>query len=426
VSTTSRKNTTRCSFCGRDSREVGRLIAGPDGVHICDQCIRLCRSIVTEGRAPDGDEAGSFDRMRPSAIKRYLDEHVIGQDRAKKVLSVAVYSHFKRLRDLDARTDDVELSKGNILMIGPTGSGKTLLARTLARRLGVPFTMADATSLTEAGYVGEDVESIVKNLWLQAGRDVDLASRGIVCIDEVDKIARSSGTRGSAVRDVGGEGVQQALLKVIESQNVMIPPDGNRGRPQQELVTIDTSNVLFICCGAFSGIEEIVERRVAQPRIGFNAEPVRRGDAAERRRALMKQVRSEDLQKFGLIPEFVGRLPVIVTLDELETDDLVEVLWKPRNALVRQYMRLFELEGVKLRFHHEALLAVVAEARKRGAGARGLRAILESVMLDVMFELPSMDDVRECVITEASVLRHEKPILVRRRHPAPRATPGAA
>lgn len=404
----------KCSFCGKDARDTRRMITGPEGVHICDACVALCRTIVDEEGARDGEETG-LARMRPSAIKAYLDEHVVGQERAKKVLSVAVYNHFKRIREITTKTDDVELSKGNILLIGPTGSGKTLLARTLAKRLGVPFTMADATSLTEAGYVGEDVESIVKNLWLSAGRDVELAGRGIVCIDEVDKISRGGGSP-SSVRDVGGEGVQQGLLKIIEAQNVMIPPENNKGRPQQDVVTINTANILFVCCGAFTGLDQIIERRVSSTRIGFGAEYVVKSSSIQRRRELLRQVRPEDLVKFGLIPEFVGRLPVVVSLDELDRDDLVDVLFKPRNALVRQYIRLFELEGVRLRFHHEAMLAVVDEAIKRGAGARGLRAILESVMLDLMYELPSLTDVREVVITEQTVREKAPPMLFRRKH----------
>ncbi len=403
----------RCSFCNKHAREVLKMIAGPDGVHICDECVRLCRNIIDEEHPNEVEAETTFASMRPAAIKAYLDEHVIGQERAKRALSVAVYNHFKRIRD-DAHDDDIELSKGNILMIGPTGSGKTLLARTLARRLGVPFTMADATSLTEAGYVGEDVESIVKNLWLQANRDPELAGRGIVCIDEVDKISRS-GSSPSSVRDVGGEGVQQALLKILESQAVMIPPEGARGRPQQDLVQIDTTNILFVCCGAFQGLDEIVERRVARSRIGFGADFDRvRIDRAR----LLQQVRAEDLVRFGLIPEFVGRLPVIVTLDELEARDLVEILWKPRNALVRQYKRMFELEGVKLKFHHEAMVAVVTEALARGAGARGLRAILERVMLDIMYDLPSLRGVRECVVTAETIADGTPPLLLHDARPA--------
>lgn len=404
----------RCSFCGKDAKDVVKLIAGPDGVHICDECVRLCREIIDEDLPRAADTSEPLQHMHPPAIRAYLDEHVIGQDRAKKALSVAVYNHFKRIReDQPDEDDDTELSKGNILMIGPTGSGKTLIARTLARKLGVPFTMADATSLTEAGYVGEDVESIVKNLWLAANKDPDLAGKGIVCVDEVDKIARSGGS-GANMRDVGGEGVQQALLKVIESQQVNIPPEGTRSRPQQEFIQVDTTHILFICCGSFQGLPEIIERRVASSGIGFGADLQTKTQKA-RRSELLAQVRAEDLTRFGLIPEFVGRLPVIVTLNELDETELVEILWKPRNALVRQYKRLFELEGVKLKFHHEAMAAVVAEALKRGSGARGLRAILESVMLDIMYELPSVDDVIECIVTLESVESGAPPILVRKK-----------
>ncbi|MFT6399760.1 MAG: ATP-dependent Clp protease ATP-binding subunit ClpX [Bradymonadia bacterium] len=404
----------RCSFCGKDAKEVKKMIAGPDRVHICDECVLLCREIVEEGVPKAAEPTESLANMRPPAIRAYLDEHVVGQDRAKLALSVAVYNHFKRIRDTDDDDDDTELSKGNILMIGPTGSGKTLVAKTLAKKLGVPFTMADATTLTEAGYVGEDVESIVKNLWLAADRDPELAAKGIVCIDEVDKIGRSGGGAGG-MRDVGGEGVQQALLKVIESQNVMIPPEGSRTRPQQEFIQVDTTDILFVCCGSFEGIHDIIERRVSRSSIGFGAEVDK---VKAKRSELLRQVTPQDLTKFGLIPEFVGRLPVIVTLDELDESELVEILWKPRNALVRQYVRLFEFEGVKLKFHHEAMIAVVAEAITRGSGARGLRAILEGIMLDIMYEMPSLTDVIECVITEECVLEGAPPVLIREKKSA--------
>lgn len=392
-----------------------RLIAGPNDVRICDDCVRLCRNVIDEGAPREKEQGDALSDMHPAAIRRYLDAHVIGQDRAKMTLSVAVYNHFKRIRDeATGGSDDTELSKGNILMVGPTGSGKTLIARTLARKLGVPFTMADATTLTEAGYVGEDVESVVKNLWLAAGRDADLAGKGIACIDEVDKIARSGGT-ASSVRDVGGEGVQQALLKVIESQKVMIPPEGSRTRPQQEYIEVDTTNVLFICCGSFDGLADIIESRVSAAGIGFGSNPERK---KARKSELLRQVTPHDLVRFGLIPEFVGRLPIIVTLDELDASQLVEILWKPRNALVRQYRRLFEFEGVKLKFHHEAMVEVVGEAILRGSGARGLRAILEEVMLDIMYEIPALDDVTECVITAECVRDHAPPIFIRGRKSA--------
>ena len=422
------KQIVRCSFCGKSSRSVKKMIAGPDGVNICDECVRLCRDIVREAPVADTDTV-TFADMRPHAISAFLDEHIVGQKRAKVALSVAVYNHYKRIRETEQQRDarssnvratdarklttaseapaEVELSKGNILMIGPTGTGKTLIARTLARKLGVPFTIADATTLTEAGYVGEDVESIVKNLWLAANRDPLLAGQGIVCIDEVDKISRS-GSSPSSVRDVGGEGVQQALLKVLESQKVSIPPEGARNRPQQEYIEIDTTNILFVCCGAFEGLEELVQRRLSRSSIGFGA-PVHKTRA--HRSEVMKQIRAEDLVKFGLIPEFVGRLPVIVTLDDLEHADLLEILWRPRNALVKQYQRLFALEGVKLTFEREALVAIVDQAIDRRTGARGLRSIIEHVMLDIMYELPSMTGVEECVITEDVVRNGAAPVL---------------
>ncbi|MCB9521024.1 MAG: ATP-dependent Clp protease ATP-binding subunit ClpX [Myxococcales bacterium] len=406
-----------CSFCRKEASKSVRLVAGPEGVFICANCVSVCLDIVLEGRPRESSLSGgdeSLSELRPPAIRAYLDEHVIGQERAKKALSVAVYNHFKRIRD-DEADDPTELSKGNILMIGPTGSGKTLIARTLAKKLGVPFALADATALTEAGYVGEDVESIVKSLWIAAERDAKLAAHGVVCIDEVDKIAKSGGSAGG-MRDVGGEGVQQALLKVLESQRVSIAPDGPRGRPQQqEPVQVDTTDILFVCCGSFDGLHEIVERRVSHSAIGFGADASR---VKATRNELLRQVTPQDLVRFGLIPEFIGRLPVIVTLDELDSDEMVEILWKPRNSLVRQYRALFDFEGVKLRFHHEALASIVAEATTRGAGARGLRSILERVMLDIMYDLPSLGDVRECVVTEECVTKGAAPILIRRRKSA--------
>lgn len=401
----------RCSFCGKSSRQVKTLISGPDNANICSSCIALCKGIVDETpvvQEPDD----SFEDMRPSAIRAYLDEHIIGQPRAKVGLSVAVYNHYKRIRDAESEPEDfedqTELSKGNILMIGPTGTGKTLIAKTLAKKLGVPFTIADATTLTEAGYVGEDVESIVKNLWLAAGKDPILAGHGIVCIDEVDKIAGAGATAGS-VRDVGGEGVQQALLKIVEGQTVSFQPDGARGRSQSDAVEVDTTNILFICCGAFVGLGDIVQRRMSHSQIGFGAD-AKRNELS--RSEILKHVRGEDLVRFGLIPEFVGRLPVIVSLDELTESDLIEILWKPKNALVKQYQRLLELQGVKLRFENDALHAIVELAMERKSGARGLRAIVEGVMLDIMYELPSMEGVEECVITADSVRKIAPPILL--------------
>lgn len=405
----------RCSFCGKEARDVRKLIAGPK-VHICDECVSLCREIIEEDRQREPEKSQSIEETRPKTIKAFLDQHVIGQERAKRALSVAVYNHYKRIKADEIESeledfepeDEVELTKGNILLIGPTGSGKTLMAQTLAKMLDVPFTIADATSLTEAGYVGEDVENVIKSLWLAADRDVERASRGIVCIDEIDKLG-SKGASASSTRDVGGEGVQQALLKMVESSNVMITPEGSRNRPQQEFIQVDTTNILFICAGSFQGLTEIIGRRIGESRMGFGADVMEKNDKSN---AILHHVRPSDLNKFGLIPEFVGRFPVIVTFDELTEEMLVEILWKPKNSLIKQYEKLFELEGVKLRVNQEGMLAMVREAIKRKTGARGLRAIIEEVMLDIMYELPSLENVRECVITEEVVLKNEKPMLV--------------
>jgi ATP-dependent Clp protease ATP-binding subunit ClpX len=414
--TTDSDSKVRCSFCGKEARDVRKLIAGPK-VHICDECVSLCREIIEEDRHREPEKSKELAEMRPAKIKSFLDEHMVGQDHAKRVISVAVYNHYKRIKAVELAAaegiefdddDDVELTKGNILMIGPTGSGKTLMAQSLAKKLDVPFTIADATSLTEAGYVGEDVENVIKNLWLAADRDVERAARGIVCIDEIDKISRR-GDSPSATRDVGGEGVQQALLKMVESSKVMITPEGSRNRPQQEFIQVDTSNILFICTGSFQGLSDIIARRVGKSQMGFGADFSQRVESSN---ALLKHVRPEDVVKFGMIPEFVGRFPVIVAFDELSEDMLVDILWKPKNSLVKQYQKLFELENVKLRFHQEAMVAIVREAIKRKTGARGLRAILEEVMLDIMYELPSLKNVRECIITEESVLNKDKPMLV--------------
>jgi ATP-dependent Clp protease ATP-binding subunit ClpX len=397
-----------CSFCGKRRREVRKLISGPR-VFICDECVGLCNEIIAreitqgEGRPP-----------RPSEICTFLEEYVIGQARAKRALSVAVYNHYKRVSQR-ARPGEVELSKGNILLIGPTGSGKTLLAQSLARRLEVPFAIADATTLTEAGYVGEDVESIIKALYRNAKNDADRAARGIACIDEIDKIARKGGGP-SAGRDVSGEGVQQALLKLLEGKRAAITPDGGRNRPPPELIQVDTGDILFVCCGAFNGLEEIVRRRLGDRSVGFGATLTSARKAT--RSELLRQVRPEDLIKFGMIPEFIGRLPVIVTCDELDESALVEILWKPKNALTKQYERLFEMEGVKLRFTEDALRAVAQEAIRRSAGARGLRAILEEIMLDIMYELPSLTNVRECVVNEAAVSERQKPLLIKEKKSA--------
>ena len=416
MKTTDSNSKVRCSFCGKEARDVRKLIAGPS-VYICDECVSLCREIIDEDRQSEPERSKRLEEMRPRMIKSYLDEHVVGQERAKRALSVAVYNHYKRIQAEEIverlgiefdEEEDVELTKGNILLIGPTGSGKTLMAQSLARKLDVPFTIADATSLTEAGYVGEDVENVIKNLWLAADRDIERASKGIVVIDEIDKISRR-GDSPSATRDVGGEGVQQALLKMVESSKVMITPEGSRNRPQQELIQVDTGNILFICSGAFEGLSDLIGRRVGETQMGFGADMEQR---AEKSNALLKHARPQDLTKFGLIPEFVGRFPVIVTFDEPDEDMLMDILWMPKNSLIKQYQKLFEMENVKLRFHQEAMLAIVRKSIERKTGARGLRAILEEVMLDIMYELPNLKNVRECVITEDVVLNSEKPMLV--------------
>ncbi len=394
-----------CSFCGKSRREVRKLISGPK-VFICDECVALCNEIIAREDASPGK---SFPK--PKEIYKELNEYIIGQDRAKKVLSVAVYNHYKRLGSSTQRSSDVEVSKGNILMIGPTGVGKTLLAQTLARRLDVPLAMADATTLTEAGYVGEDVESVVKTLFRAAGGDVEKAERGIIFIDEIDKIARR-GSGPSTTRDVSGEGVQQGLLKILEGKKTTITPDGARNRPQQDLVQIDTTNILFICSGSFTGLEEIIRRRMGDRGLGFGAKVDPRQEDLNTIRA---EARTEDLIKYGMIPEFMGRLPVIVTADDLSVVDLVEVLWRPKNSLIRQYECLFELEGVKLRFEQDALRAIAEEASTRKSGARGLRSILEEVMLDVMYELPSLTGVTECIIDSGVILKRAEPTLVREK-----------
>jgi len=396
----------RCSFCGKSQEEVKKLIAGPT-VFICDECIELCSDIIEE----ECEEEQSETRrglLKPIEIKETLDEYVIGQEKAKKILAVAVHNHYKRI-GTNLGDSEVELQKSNILLLGPTGSGKTLLAQTLARILNVPFTIVDATTLTEAGYVGEDVENIVQKLLQAAEGDIERAEKGIVYIDEIDKVSRKSDSP-SITRDVSGEGVQQALLKLIEGTIASVPPEGGRKHPHQECLQVDTTNVLFICGGAFNGLDKIVEGRIGQKGMGFGAKI--EGKKDKKIGKLLKHVQPPDLLKYGLIPEFVGRLPVIAVLNELDEAALVRILQEPKNALVKQYQRFFEFEKVKLRFTPEALTAIAREALKRMSGARGLRGIMEEIMLEIMYELPSQSSIRECVITKEAILRRENPILL--------------
>jgi len=399
-----------CSFCGKNQKEVKKLIAGPS-VYICNECIKLCSEIIEDEEKEKSEESEeSKEFMVPKEIKAMLDSYVIEQDRAKKVLSVAVYNHYKRLASVIEKTsDDIEIQKSNVLIIGPTGCGKTLLAQTLARFLDVPFAIADATALTEAGYVGEDVENIVLSLVQNADYDVEKTQRGIIYIDEIDKISQR-GDNPSITRDVSGEGVQQALLKIIEGTIASIPPKGGRKHPQQDYVKVDTSNILFICGGTFTGLEKVVERRITQKTMGFGAKIAEKKDV--NLGELLGQVKPEDLIRFGLIPEFLGRLPIVTSIGELNEGSLVKILTEPKNALVKQYQELFKVEGVDLQFTDEALVAMAKEAVSRKSGARGLRAIMEETMLDIMYEIPSKENVVECVVGEEVVLKNEEPILL--------------